>query len=267
MSTTMNQHSPTIISKAAINKARRPPGRCSRTSAQIRPSASIDKDNRARRLICSRVGGGAFERFGTRSMGDDVVSGAPQPMHTVALSLTARPHSLHAISAMAILPNYAVNAVHKEVQRMSWCRGRFCTLTADSSKYSFIGSSFAMVRPKPLVPQRVTRNSACPYASLAPTHLSSPRFRRAQHRRIITYVLAWHDANVYLNKRVEELPACRARIFIMYSTIDSFRTSLSALALAACVLQLTSTTVRADATKEVDITGDSPLVITSGVSV
>src|ERR1700738_3659920 len=52
----------------------------------------------------------------------------------------------------------------------------------------------------------------------------------------------------------------------MYSTIDSFRTSLSALTLAASVLQLTSMTVRADATKQIDITGDSPLVITSGVS-
>jgi UrcA family protein len=52
----------------------------------------------------------------------------------------------------------------------------------------------------------------------------------------------------------------------MYSTIDSFRTPLSALALAASVLQLTSMTVRADATKQIDITGDSPLVITSGVS-
>src|ERR1700682_2257410 len=51
----------------------------------------------------------------------------------------------------------------------------------------------------------------------------------------------------------------------MYSTIDSFRTSLSALAVAASVLQLTSMTVRADATKQIDITGDSPLVITSGV--
>jgi UrcA family protein len=51
----------------------------------------------------------------------------------------------------------------------------------------------------------------------------------------------------------------------MYSTIDSFRTSLSALALAATALQLTSMTVRADA-KQIDITGDSPLVITSGVS-
>jgi UrcA family protein len=52
----------------------------------------------------------------------------------------------------------------------------------------------------------------------------------------------------------------------MYATIDSFRTSLSALALAAGVLQLTSMTVRADATNQIDITGDSPLVITSGVS-
>ncbi|HEY3653906.1 MAG TPA: UrcA family protein [Steroidobacteraceae bacterium] len=52
----------------------------------------------------------------------------------------------------------------------------------------------------------------------------------------------------------------------MYSMRDSFRTSLSALALAASVLQLTSMTVRADETKQIDITGDSPLVITSGVS-
>jgi hypothetical protein len=51
-------------------------------------------------LICSGEGGRAFEGFGTRSMEDNVFSGAPQPMHVAALSLTARPHSLHAISAM-----------------------------------------------------------------------------------------------------------------------------------------------------------------------
>src|ERR1700694_5934708 len=110
----MNQHSPTMISKVAINKAKRPPGRRSRKPAQITPSTKIDRDNNARRLICSRVGGGAFERFGTRSMGDDVLRGAPQPMHTVALLLTARPHSLHAIRAMAILPNSAVSAAHND---------------------------------------------------------------------------------------------------------------------------------------------------------
>ena len=58
------------------------------------------KDSNTRRLICSRVGGGEFERLGTRSMEDDVERGAPQPMHAGAFSLTARPHSLHAISAM-----------------------------------------------------------------------------------------------------------------------------------------------------------------------
>jgi UrcA family protein len=52
----------------------------------------------------------------------------------------------------------------------------------------------------------------------------------------------------------------------MHSTIDPFRTSLSVLALAACALQLTSMTAHADATKQIDITGDSPLVVTSGVS-
>src|SRR6266581_109563 len=111
MTTTKNQHSPPMISNAAINEARRLPGRCSRRTAQIRPSASIDKDNHARRLICSRVGGGAFERFATRSMGDDeVVRGAPQPMHTVALSLTARPHSLHVISVMVLPPKLCSQA-------------------------------------------------------------------------------------------------------------------------------------------------------------
>jgi|SRR5882724_9101296 len=87
---------------------------------QIRPRASIDKDNNARRLICLRVGGGAFERFATRSMGDDdVVSGAPQPMHTAALSLTARPHSLHAVSAMILLPSFAIRPPHRENQRIT----------------------------------------------------------------------------------------------------------------------------------------------------
>jgi UrcA family protein len=52
----------------------------------------------------------------------------------------------------------------------------------------------------------------------------------------------------------------------MNSTIDPFRTSLPALALVAGILQVTSMTVRADATTQIDITGDSPLVITSSAS-
>jgi len=52
----------------------------------------------------------------------------------------------------------------------------------------------------------------------------------------------------------------------MNSTIDSFRRSLSALALAAGVLQLTSMTVRADATAQTDVTGNSPLMVTSNAS-
>ncbi len=58
--------------------------------AQTPPSTSVAKDANARRLIYSRVGGGAFERFGTTSAPDDMVRGAPQPMHAVALLLTAR---------------------------------------------------------------------------------------------------------------------------------------------------------------------------------
>jgi UrcA family protein len=52
----------------------------------------------------------------------------------------------------------------------------------------------------------------------------------------------------------------------MHSTQDSVRRSLSALALAAGLLQLTSMTAHADSTKQGDITGTSPLVITSSAS-
>jgi len=66
----------------------------------------VANDDNARRLICSRVGGGAFERFGTASTPDDKASGAPQPMHADALVLTARPHSLQVIKAMmSLLPH------------------------------------------------------------------------------------------------------------------------------------------------------------------
>jgi hypothetical protein len=97
----MSQHSPPMISMASTKlMSRLPPGRDSNIMAPMTPMTNKASDINIRRLICDDVGGAVFAGAGTRSMLEESLSGAPQPMQAAALLLTARPHSLQVIIAM-----------------------------------------------------------------------------------------------------------------------------------------------------------------------
>jgi hypothetical protein len=109
------------------------------------------------------VGAGAFERFGTRSMGDDdVVRGAPQPMHTVALSLTARPHSLHVISVMVLPPKLCNQAAKGNPAGLGRTVIRVLARSTSMCKLSQYGHGLiSIVVSYELVPRSILRPN-CP---------------------------------------------------------------------------------------------------------